>query len=138
MKKEQENIKIIRLKNSEDVIGFVTDLDDSRFKIRTPMIIDVRNSMDNSQSMFVMKSWLPHQLIEDNEAIMFTDDILFMMQPTTEFCNYYEEMIDKLTQLLKMESVLETLGPEQSLAANTQLEYSILQAMDEKGGGMLH
>ena len=119
-----ENIKIVRLKSGEDVIGYVTE-DENMVIIGYPMIVDLVKSQ--GVQSFVIQSWMPHQLFKHNEATLWLDDILFMSEVPDEFIIYYEDMVDKMTKYIAAEEILEHMKEEAVIAdAMEERELSVL------------
>jgi hypothetical protein len=117
-------IQIVRMKTGEDIIGYISNVTESNFVIKNPMLIDVMVDMKSQQQSFVMKSWLPHQLYKDKEVSIWTNDTIFTADANDEFIVYYEMMIKKIEQYITGEQIMDTLD-----------EDDIYQAMDELDNG---
>ena len=95
-----ETIKIIRLKNGEDIIGFIKSEDDMTYDVSEPMTVDVEVRGSNAGHL-LMANWLPVQLIKKNETQIKSEDILTMMEPEENFIEYYMNTVDKLNKILE-------------------------------------
>jgi hypothetical protein len=123
-----EEIKILRMKTGENIVGYVTDIDDMKFHIRTPMLIDIQTDNQTMKQMFVIRSWLPHQLIISNETTLWMNDVLFTLEPNEEFIEYYTESVYKLERLLAMKEIMDYL----------ESEDDITEAMNELKSSQVH
>lgn len=123
-----EEIKILRLKTGEDVVGYVSDIDDMKVNIRTPMLIDIKSDGVSSKSMFIIRSWVPFQLINGYEVSLWNNDVMFTMEPNNEFIDYYVETVYQLERLITMKEVMEHLAEEEE----------IKEAMTELKGNQVH
>lgn len=126
-----ETIKLLRLKNGEDIIAYLEQVDKMNFILREPMEVMVKFDNRTGKQTVLMDYWLPKTLIRQNEAFITEADILTIMDPTSEFSNYFEttvgsiniDSIDddvvtetgvKLNQRL-MDVILDTVGPDISV-----------------------
>jgi hypothetical protein len=118
-------VKIIRLKTGEDIIGYVYDISDSKFTINNPMLIDVDIDMKSSQQAFVIKSWMPHQLYKNKEVSIWTNDILFISEPSDVFVEYYEKMIKKIEQYIIAEQFMDEMEDDELYLAMNELDSGV-------------
>lgn len=122
----QDDIKIIRLKNGDDIIGIVNTLDNHRINIEYPMLIDVIDSP--MKQAFVMTSWLSYQMFKNNSVNLWDNDILFVSEPTELFVEHYNETVKKLEKYIVATEVMEHLEEEEL----------IIEAMVEKDTSVIH
>lgn len=87
-----DNIKIIRLQSGEDVIASYTEDKEGFVFLSNPMLFIVKRNMNTKSSVF-LSHWLPIDVIENNVAQITRDDILFLINPTEQFKQYYFKMI---------------------------------------------
>lgn len=113
------------MKTGEDIIGFVTNVTDSKFDIQCPMLIDVDIDMKLGQQAFIMKSWLPHQLYKNNEVSIWTNDILFMADASDTFVEYYEKMMKKIEQYLIAEQFMDEMEEDELYLAMNELDSGV-------------
>jgi hypothetical protein len=92
-----DNIKIIRLQNGDDIIGSVV-FDYDEYYIKEPMLVGLEYV--GNKAGLMMRQWLPTQLIKKNEIRLKERDILFVVEPADDFCEYYTHTVEKLTELL--------------------------------------
>jgi hypothetical protein len=81
------NIRILKLQDNTDIIGFVTQLDDGSFYIITPMQIIVHT--EGKYSGIILREWLPARLLELNEATINPNKIVCILKPNKFFIDYY-------------------------------------------------
>lgn len=102
-----QEIKIVKLKTGEDIIGSITDIDETRFSIKNPMLIDIMEDSKSMQQSYVIKSWLPHQLYKLNEVSLWIDDTLFMSEATNNITEYYHMMVEKIDRYIASEELMD-------------------------------
>ena len=121
-------IKIVRLKNGEDIIGNLSDSIDGDYDISEPMSVSLVQK--GHESGLVMSHWLPVQLIKKNEIKINSRDVLTMFEPNDEFAEYYTNTVEKIKQLLKAKNVADSMTDE-------EIE-DIMDALDDGEGQTLH
>jgi hypothetical protein len=89
-----EEVKILRLKTGEDIVAFVSEIDDMKLNVRYPMVVD--NMVMRGVQSFSIGSWLPYQMYKQVDVNLWTNDILFTADITDDFLDYYFKMVDKL------------------------------------------
>lgn len=121
-------IKIVRLKNGEDIIGTLSDAVDGDYEISEPMSVALVSK--GHQSGLVMSHWLPVQLIKKNEIKINSRDVLTMFEPNDEFAEYYTNTVEKIKELLKAKSLADEMTDE-------EIE-DIMDALDDGEHQTLH
>ena len=105
-------IKILRLSNGEDIIGNFTDLyDTGRYIVEEPMSVDIENR--GKESGLMMHHWLTVQLLTKNEITLKEKDVLCVLEPNDEFCEYYENTVVKIRELLKAKNLVDSLDDDE-------------------------
>lgn len=89
-----EAVKIVRLKTGEDIITYLEQVDKLNFIVREPMVVMVKTDSRTGKQIIMMDHWLPVPLILHNEAFISEKEILTILEPTTEFSEYFENAID--------------------------------------------
>jgi hypothetical protein len=95
-----EAVKIVRLKSGEDIICYIEQVDKMNFIVREPMVVFTKQDFKNDKHVIMMNHWLPVPLIRHNEAIIVESEIITMLEPTSEFSNYYENSVNAMKQYL--------------------------------------
>lgn len=93
-----EAVKILRLKTGEDIITYFEQVDKLNFIVREPMVVMVKNDSRTGKQTIMMDHWLPVPLILHNEAFITESEILTILEPTTEFSEYFENAIDAIAK----------------------------------------
>jgi SAM-dependent MidA family methyltransferase len=121
-------IKIVRLKNGEDIIGSLCNKSDGDIDITEPMCVSVVEQ-GNHQGL-VMSHWLPVQLIKKNEITINSRDVLTVFEPNEEFCEYYENTVEKLHAVLKAKELTDAMTDE-------EIE-EVMESLIEAKGQVIH
>lgn len=94
-----EQVKLIRLKTGEDVISYVEAHDSGTVILRSPMVVIVKMNMRTENQTVLMDHWLPVTVIKENEAIIDASEILTMLDPSSEFSEYYVDAVVTLDEI---------------------------------------
>lgn len=124
-----ENIKIVRLKNGEDIVGQLYNIEDS-YDVIEPMTVDVEYR--GKEAGLVMRHYLPVQLVKHNEITIKQTDVLCVMEPSDDFVEYYMNTVEKIHDLLKARNLVDELDDNEV--------NDIMDALDElqQNGNTLH
>ena len=124
-----DNIKIVRLKNGEDIVGQITNVDDA-YDVIEPMTVDVEYR--GKEPGLVMRHWLPIQLVKYNEITIKQTDVLCVLEPSEDFAEYYMNTVEKVHNLLKARNLVDELDDDEV--------NDIMDALDElqQHGNTLH
>lgn len=121
-----EEIKILRMKTGEDIIGYVSEINDSKNHIKYPMMVDIETQ--NGHDAYVLRSWLPFQLYKTNEVSIWSNDILFITDPSETFIQYFTKMVTTLEKYITASDIMEHLDEEALLS----------EVIDEKEHSVVH
>jgi len=91
----ETTIKIFRLNSGEDIIA-ETERKDNLFKVVNPIVFMLRNDTRSGNQTVSMTFWLPVSLMEKNQTIIDSKDIIAMMDPSTDFAEYYLGAVDNI------------------------------------------
>jgi hypothetical protein len=105
-----DNIKIVRLKNGEDIVGQLYDIEDS-YDVIEPMTVDVEYR--GKEAGLVMRHYLPIQLVKHNEVTIKQSDVLCIMEPSEDFAEYYVNTVEKVHDLLKARNLVDELDDDE-------------------------
>ena len=87
------NIKIIRLHGGEDIMAdFVESEDKETAILHNPMQV-IFKRVTTGQTVMMMMPWLPIEIIKDNHAILYTSDILTIVDPKEDAIKHYGEVV---------------------------------------------
>lgn len=90
----ENNIKILRFKDGQDVICKITDESIVSVDIEDPMLFEVRNAN------LMIQQWLPVAITQTNKVSIKHSDILFMIEPNQNFKEYYEGLVSKINEVV--------------------------------------
>jgi hypothetical protein len=60
-----------------------------------------------------MNHWLPVQLLKKNSIQLKTQDVLSVLEPDDEFCEYYLTTVEKIKELLKAKKLVDSMEDEE-------------------------
>ena len=94
METTNNNIKIIRLHGGEDIMAeFVQSKDKETAILHDPMQVIFKRIASTGQTVMMMMPWLPIEIIENNQAILYTSDILTIIDPKASAIKHYGEVV---------------------------------------------
>jgi len=102
-----EAVKVLRLKSGEDIIAYFEQVDKLNFIVREPMVVMVKSDVKSGKQIILMDHWLPAPLIKNNEAFLTENEIVTILEPTSEFSEYFENAVDSIH---KAKSVVEEMS----------------------------
>ena len=103
-------VKMIRLKNGEDIIAQVSD-DGICYQIFDAMSVAVEYK--GKATGIAMTYWLPVQLIKNQPVDLQYADILTTMDPNDDLLEYYEGTVERFHELLHAKEVAESMSDEE-------------------------
>ena len=94
METTNNNIKIIRLHGGEDIIAqYIQSEDKETAILHDPMQVIFKRIPTTGQTVMMMMPWLPIEIIENNQAILCTADILTVIDPKESAIQHYGEVV---------------------------------------------
>jgi len=123
-----DNIKIVRLQSGEDVIANYADDEEGSITLTNPMSLMFKR-MPTGRAVMMMSPWLPLELVEDNVACIYAQDILSVFQPKQSIIDYYNTTVMEVEEDRKNEEMNELHDLEED-----DLEMSVeeeQEAMEE-------
>lgn len=125
-----EQVKLIRLKTGEDVISYIEDYETGKVILRSPMAVLVKMNMKTENQTVLMDHWLPITVLKENEAVIDRSDILTMVDPSSEFSEYYVDAVITLNEVRMNKS---NLNGSSSLEDEFNKDLDINNLMDTIG-----
>jgi hypothetical protein len=128
------NIKILRLKNGDDIVGLV-DISDENYKVTEPMIVGIEPR--GRYNGLIMQHWLPVQLVKNKTIVISKSDVMFAMEPTDELSEYYVVTLEKINKILKKQ---QEINMNDIIEVNNDEAEELLKAFIEmeQNGNLLH
>jgi hypothetical protein len=103
--------QIIKLQNGTDLIANVSGSNLDRLTLNEPMEFQI--DYRGKESGLIMNHWLPIQLVKKNSVEIYTKDILSILEPDEEFCEYYITTVEKIKELVKAKNSVEEMTDEE-------------------------
>ena len=95
------NIKIVRLQSGEDIMAdIIEDDENDTIFLDNPMHI-IFKRMPTGQTVMMMMPWLPIEIIKENSAIVYSSDILTIIEPKEDLVDYYGTVVIEAQQRME-------------------------------------
>lgn len=88
-------IKIVRIQSGEDIMAEVYSETDSDLLILNDPMHLIFKRLSTGQTVMLMMPWLPVELITENIATVYTDEVLTLMNPKEELVTYYKKAAEQ-------------------------------------------
>lgn len=132
------NIKIIRLHGGEDIIADYIESDDNEtVLLNNPMQVIFKRIPATGQTVMMMMPWLPIEIIKDNHAILYTSDILTIVDPKDDAIKHYGEVVLEAQERMENTMVAEDEDEEESEKEDLSVE-EMFEIIKEKKNKSLH
>lgn len=127
-----ELLKILRLRDGEDIIAYVEDYGKGQIVLRSPMMVMIKHDPRNGKQTVLMDHWLPINIIQENEATINEHEILCSFDPTADISEYYIQAISAIDQY--------NLNSTQSSNDDelTEQEINVLMESNLMGSNQIH
>ena len=97
-----DTIKILRLKDGEDIIAsYHLDEKTNIVVLNNPMSLFFKR-MSMGRAMVLMNPWLPLELVEQNTAKIFVNEIMTVFEPKESLIEYYLTSVKESNELIEM------------------------------------
>ena len=98
----ESSIKILRMQTGEDIISSIQEDDKNEtILLNNPMKVVIRRDVSGS-TIFVMLPWLPIEIIKEDAAIVYTSDVITMVEPRDSLIEYYNNAVnDSLLTMIR-------------------------------------
>ena len=137
------DIKLVSLRSGEDILSvYKEDVETEMVMLKDPMTI-IFKRLPTGQSVLMISPWLPIELIQNNMATIYTDDILTVVEPKSVLIEHYCKMVNDLNKyinddedtlrrhLAELEDDMEDDVDEEDLG-------EVLEALKEKKNNNIH
>jgi hypothetical protein len=96
-----DNIKIVRLQSGDDIIAnYIEDEQSGLVHLERPMSLFFKR-LSSGKSMMMMSPWLPLELVKENCADLYSQDILTVIEPRQSLVDYYTTAMNEAQQLIE-------------------------------------
>jgi len=132
------NIKIIRLHGGEDIMaGYIESENEETAILHNPMQV-IFKRMPTGQTAMMMMPWLPVEIIKDNHAILYTSDILTIIDPKDSAIKHYSEVVMEAQQRLEEMDITPEEDDDEDDDKEILDAKEIFEALKQKRNKKLH
>jgi molecular chaperone DnaK (HSP70) len=137
-----DNVKIIRMQTGEDIMASMIEKEEQNETVvlNNPMRLVFRR-LPTGQTVLMMMPWLPVELIKEDSAIIYTTDIITIVEPKESMKEYYENLVDKtIEEMLNSEEILEQrlANMEKEEQEEQKIAEEIINEIKEMRNKQLH
>ena len=131
------NIKIVRLQSGEDIMAdIIEDEENDTIFLDNPMHI-IFKRIPTGQTVMMMMPWLPIEVIKENSAILYSSDILTIIEPKEDLVDYYGTFVIEAQQ--RMEEKRDFSNEEEDDYDEEEIdEEELFEVLKEKKKHKLH
>jgi len=94
-----DNVRIIRLKDGEDIIASYHMNSNGIIEMYDPMTLFYKR-MSAGKSMLLMSPWLPIELIQTNSACISMNEVLTIVEPRSALIEYYNNAVAEANEVV--------------------------------------
>ena len=107
------NVKLIRMQTGEDIMASMFEQEDSdQIQLNDPMRLVFRR-MPTGQTVMMMMPWLPVELIKENSALIYSSDIITIIEPKETMIQYYDKLVERtIKEMADSDELLQQLLDE--------------------------
>ncbi len=138
------NVKLIRMQSGEDIMASMFEQEDSeQVQLNDPMRLVFRR-MPTGQTVMMMMPWLPVELIKENSALVYTSDIVTVIDPKESMIRYYDKLVERtISDMADSDKMLDQLLEEQEEEEDEsqqqeEMMQELLQHIQEVKNKKLH
>ena len=133
-----DTIKILRLKDGEDIItAYRIDEKSNVVVMDNPMTIFFKR-MGMGKSIVMMNPWLPLEIVEQNIAKIYADEIMTIIEPKQSLVQYYLQSVKESKEMVEMNSKMIDEALLNMADEEESDEEEMLQAVKESKRNLLH
>ncbi len=124
------NIKIVRLQSGEDIMADVMENDENELIVLDNPMHIIFKRMPTGQTVMMMMPWLPVELIKENSALVYTSDIVTVIEPKEAMIRYYDRLVERtVNDMADSDKLLEDLLDEQDKDDEEQQQEEMMQEL---------
>lgn len=94
-----DNIRIIRLKDGEDIIASYHLNINGTIEMYDPMTLFYKR-LSAGKSMLLMSPWLPIELVQSNSACISINEVLTIVEPRSALIEYYNNAVVEANEMV--------------------------------------
>lgn len=135
MNKESKEIKFVRMRDSDDIIGWVT-YDEECIIIEHPLLVDTDTILEESKQLIYFKEYLPQAIVGIKEIEISNYDIMFVTPVNEEFKEQYLSISDFF---YNNKSKIRSTKPKKKVETTSEENViSIMEAILDKKNKPVH
>ena len=125
-------VRIVRLQSGEDIMAdMIEDEENDTVLLDNPMHI-IFKRIPTGQTVMMMMPWLPVELIKENIAMIYSTDIITVVEPKESMIRYYDKLVERtITDMLESDGMIERLLEEQDADDEEDNEIAQEKMMEE-------
>ena len=139
------NVKLIRMQSGEDIMASMFENEESdQIQLNDPMRIVFRR-MPTGQTVMMMMPWLPVELIKENSELIYSSDIVTVVEPKESMIRYYDKLVERTIEEMAdsdkmIDNLLEEQEGEEEHAQDVQQQIidEVIQSIHEAKNKKLH
>jgi hypothetical protein len=132
------------MQSGEDIMASMFEQEDSeQVQLNDPMRLVFRR-MPTGQTVMMMMPWLPVELIKENSALVYTSDIVTVIDPKESMIRYYDKLVERtINDMADSDKMLDQLLEEQEeeegeSQQQEEMMQELLQHIQEVKNKKLH
>jgi len=101
------------MQTGEDIMASMFEQEDSdQIQLNDPMRLVFRR-MPTGQTVMMMMPWLPVELIKENSALIYSSDIITIIEPKETMIQYYDKLVERtIKEMADSDELLQQLLDE--------------------------
>ena len=139
------NVKLIRMQSGEDIMASMFENEESdQIQLNDPMRIVFRR-MPTGQTVMMMMPWLPVELIKENSAMIYSSDVVTVVEPKEAMIRYYDKLVERtIGEMADSDKLIDNLLEEQegeeehAQDVQQQIIDEVIQSIHEAKNKKLH
>jgi hypothetical protein len=118
------------MQSGEDIMASMFEQEDSeQVQLNDPMRLVFRR-MPTGQTVMMMMPWLPVELIKENSALVYTSDIVTVIDPKESMIRYYDKLVERtINDMADSDKMLDQLLEEQEEEDESQQQEEMMQEL---------
>ena len=131
-------IKIVRLQSGEDIMAvIIQDEENDTIFLDNPMHI-IFKRIPTGQTVMMMMPWLPIEIIKENSAIVYSSDILTIIEPKEDLVDYYGTVVIEAQQRMEEKRDFSNEEEDDEYDEEEIDEEELFEVLKEKKKHKLH
>ena len=87
-------VKLIKLKNGEDIVAYMIEDNPDYLVIKQPIVIAIENEPSIGRQMMNAREWIPPIVAATDSTILSREHIMFIVGVKDSFAKEYKDVVD--------------------------------------------